>query len=107
MCGSIGIALSATLLSRGESIYRAMLTQHVTIGRNITSDMMRMLSASFYARGFDQVSADNRALKIIDSIVRRQATMLSYNHVYILVAALFLFAIPLALLIKDERLKNF
>jgi DHA2 family multidrug resistance protein len=51
--GSIGIALSATLLTRGENLYRAMLTEHVTAPRNVTSDLMRILSSYFFSRGWD------------------------------------------------------
>jgi DHA2 family multidrug resistance protein len=105
--GSIGIALSATLLSRGENMYRSMLTQHVTVSRNVTSDLTRTLTSYFYARGFDQVGADSKTLKVIEGIVMRQSTMLSFNHVFFLIAVLFLMAIPLVFLIKDERLKKF
>jgi DHA2 family multidrug resistance protein len=105
--GSIGIALSATLLSRGENMYRAMLAEHVTVSRNVTSDLIRVLTAYFSSRGVDQVGAEMKTLKVIEGIVVRQSTMLSFNHVFTLIAVLFLVAIPLVFLIKDERLKKF
>jgi len=33
--------------------------------------------------------------------------MLAFNHIYFLVAVLFLISIPLVFLIKDDRLANF
>ncbi len=105
--GSIGIAVAATLLSRGESWYKAVLIEKVSAYRDITSDVLFKFTSYFYARGFDQMGAESRAAKVIGGIVVKQASMLSFNHVYFLVSMLFFISIPLAFFIKDDRLATF
>jgi DHA2 family multidrug resistance protein len=105
--GSIGIAVAATLLSRGENWYRAVLVEKVTIYRDITSEYLLKFSSYFYSQGLDQVGADNRAAKVIGGIVMRQASMLSFNQIYFLVSILFFASVPLAFFIKDDRLATF
>jgi DHA2 family multidrug resistance protein len=105
--GSIGIAAAATLLTRGEGWYRTVIAENVNVYRDVTNDMVRNLSSYFYLNGVDQIGADNRAVKVIEGITMRQSTMLAFNHIYFLVAVLFLVSIPLIFLIKDDRLSNF
>jgi DHA2 family multidrug resistance protein len=101
--GSIGIALAATLLTRGENWNRAVITEHVTIFRDVTSESLNRLSSFFYSQGLDRISAGRRALKVLDGFIMQQASMLSFNHIFFLMAALFLFSIPLVFLIKDKQ----
>ncbi len=101
--GSIGIALAATLLTRGENWNRAVITEHVTIFRDVTSESLSRLSSFFYSHGLDRISAGRRALKVLDGFIMQQASMLSFNHIFFLMAVLFLFSIPLVFLIKDKQ----
>ena len=105
--GSIGIAAAATLLTRGENWNRALLVKNITVNRNVTNELLRNLSSYFYLLGIDQTGAEHRAAKVVEGIVMRQSSMLAFNHVYFLVAVLFLISIPLVFLIKDDRLANF
>jgi DHA2 family multidrug resistance protein len=50
--------------------------------------------------GADAETARRMALKLLDSTVSRQAAVLSYNRVFVLVAILFVFALPLVFLLK-------
>jgi DHA2 family multidrug resistance protein len=84
-----------------------VLVEKVNVYRDITSELLFKFSSYFYAQGFDQVGADSRAAKVIGGIVLRQASMLSFNHVYFLVSILFFVSVPLALFIKDDRLSTF
>jgi hypothetical protein len=43
------------------------------------------------------------ALKTLENIVTGQASILSYNHVFFLSSAIFLFSLPLVFLVKDAR----
>jgi DHA2 family multidrug resistance protein len=105
--GSIGIAAAATLLTRGENWNRALLVKNITVNRNVTNELLRNLSSYFYSLGIDQTGAEQRAGKVVEGIVMRQSSMLAFNHIYFLVAVLFLISIPLVFLIKDDRLANF
>jgi MFS transporter, DHA2 family, multidrug resistance protein len=101
--GSVGIALAATLLTRGETWNRALLTEHVTVFSDATVQAVRALSLLLSSHGADPTTADAGALKLLEDMVMRQASMLSYNHVFFLIAALFFFSMPLILLIKDPQ----
>jgi DHA2 family multidrug resistance protein len=101
--GSIGIALAATILDRGENFNRARLMEHITIFGDSTNHMLRSLTQYFYARGMDMADAQNKALKAVEEIVSRQASMLSFNYLFSLIAALFIISIPLIFLITDSH----
>jgi hypothetical protein len=75
----------------------------VTVFRDVTSDLVQRLSSFFYSQGLDRIGAGRKALKVLDGFIMRQSSMLSFNHVFFLMAALFLFSIPLVFLIKDRQ----
>jgi DHA2 family multidrug resistance protein len=62
-----------------------------------------MLSSGFVSKGADPFTAHQRALYILDSQVRGQASVIAYGKVYILSAILILALIPLLLLVKPPR----
>ena len=101
--GSIGIALAATILTRGENFNRARLMEHITIFGDNTNHMLRSLTQYFYARGMDMADAQNKALKAVEEIVMRQASMLSFNYLFSLIAVLFVLSIPLIFFITDSH----
>ena len=101
--GSGGIAVAATELVRGQSRYHALLAEHVSAYGTATQDWLRGATAGMMRAGADVVTATGRALRLLDVRVLRQATVLSYNHVLLLVAALFLVSLPLVLLLRGAR----
>ena len=100
---SIGIALSATLLTRGEMLNRAVLMEHFNLFSDKSSDMIRSLSSYFYSRGADATGAYEKALKLMEGSIERQAGMLSYNNVYFIMSVVFLVSIPLIFLLKNRK----
>jgi DHA2 family multidrug resistance protein len=103
LSGSIGIALAATFLARGETGNWNVLMEHVTPFRDSTSASLSALSSSLLSRGLDPFTADKGALMLMNNMVERQAGMLAYNHVYFLIAAVFFIAIPLVLFVKHSQ----
>jgi DHA2 family multidrug resistance protein len=101
--GSVGIAAAATELVRGQARYHAMLAEHVTMYSTATQDWLRGATAGMMRAGADAVTAGERALKLLDFRVMRQAAVLAYNHVLLLVALLFLVSLPLVLLLRGAR----
>ncbi|MCG6533479.1 MAG: DHA2 family efflux MFS transporter permease subunit [Syntrophales bacterium LBB04] len=101
--GSVGIALAATLLTRGEQLNRARLMEHVTLSNDVTSQSLNSLFSLSSSQGADPATAGFQALKLLEEMVTRQASMLSYNHVFFLIALLFLISLPLVLLLKDPQ----
>ena len=101
--GSVGIAVAATELVRGQSRYHDVLAEHVTPYSAATQDWLHGATAGMMRAGADALTATGRALRLLDVRVLRQATVLSYNHVLLLVAALFLVSLPLILLVRGGR----
>ncbi|MEN6473716.1 MAG: DHA2 family efflux MFS transporter permease subunit [Syntrophaceae bacterium] len=102
--GSVGIAVAATLLSRGEQVNRALLVEHVSVYRDVTVSSVNTLTAYLFSRGVGMSGAREKALKVLDGIVMQQSGMLTYNHIFFLVSMMFLLSIPLVLIIKDKRI---
>jgi DHA2 family multidrug resistance protein len=101
--GSIGIALAATELTRSQSRYRAVLGEHVTMYDFATRRWLQTVTAAMQARGADAISAAARALKLLEMQMLRQAAMLAYNHVFVLITVLFGVALPLVLMLSSKH----
>jgi DHA2 family multidrug resistance protein len=104
--GSVGIALAASQLTRFETISRASLLERVTAPGSITRNWLQVLSTALVWRGSDPMTAGQQALKLIDGEVMRQASMLAFNHVFLLVTLVFLIAIPFVFFLKGSSGKT-
>ena len=100
--GSVGIAVAASQLTRAENGYRALLVEHITYYSNVTDSWIQALSGAMLGGGADKATAHERALSLLDGEVMRQAAMLAYNHVFLLVACLFVAMLPLVLLLRGK-----
>jgi DHA2 family multidrug resistance protein len=102
--GSVGIAVAATQLTTHTAIYRAELVTHMGTTQMVQAHhFIEMTAAAMRHRGLDALSATQRALAILDLRVTRQAATLAYNHVFLLVTALFAISVPLVFLLKSAR----
>jgi MFS transporter, DHA2 family, multidrug resistance protein len=101
--GSVGIAASATLLGRSTNRYHAMLSEHVTAFGVPTQRFLRGAAAALVPRGLDEAGARQGALKLLDLSVLRQAAVLAYNHVFALVAVLFIIGLPMVMFLKSPK----
>lgn len=100
--GSIGIALTATMFSRGENINRMLLSEHVSTYDPLTADRLATLSTAMEAKSGDPAAAMNQARMLLESSIMRQAGMLSFNRIYYALTLLFLCALPLVLLLQKR-----
>jgi len=102
--GSIGIALSSTLLTRGESCSRGVLIDHITSFGDRTMETLNLISSFLLSQGVDSAGAGEGSLKVIEELVMRQAGMLSFNGVFFIIAVLFLLCLPLVGFLEDDRI---
>jgi len=99
--GSVGIAVAATQLTAGVTTYHAILAERAGQANSTAIGWLSQTTAAMMARtGADFATARMQALKLLDLMVTRQATVLSYNRVFVLVSMLFIFALPLVFLLK-------
>jgi MFS transporter, DHA2 family, multidrug resistance protein len=97
--GSVGIALAATTLASSTVRYHAVLSEDAgasLFGRQ----RLAALTSGMIAKGADMYTAKVQALRILDGLISRQAAVLAYNHVFVLVSSLFFLGLPLVLLLR-------
>lgn len=104
--GSVGIAIAASLLSNGETLYRSVLIAHITRYNPMSRQWIAGTAQGFVHHGMNALSAKNAAVQAISNEVDRQAQMLSFNHVFILMAIVFALSVPLMMTIKNKRVKK-
>jgi MFS transporter, DHA2 family, multidrug resistance protein len=100
--GSVGIAIAATQISTGTSRYHDILAASVHPYSSATRQWLAGATAGFLQSSTDSLEAARRALSALDQTVYAQATVMAYNHVFLLVALSFAVAIPLAILLRGH-----
>jgi MFS transporter, DHA2 family, multidrug resistance protein len=98
--GSVGVALSATLLTSGVSRYHDVLSWNLTVTDPATRSWLAMVTAGMRAAGTDAYTAARRAFALLDGIVSQQAAVISYNHVFALIAVLFVICLPVVYFLR-------
>ena len=101
--GSIGIAVTGTMLSRSRQAFGSLLGEHVTIFDSTTSQVLAQLKATFLARSGDPVSATSQAYVVMYGMVQRQAAMVSFVMIFRVIGILFFIMIPLVLLMRRPK----
>jgi MFS transporter, DHA2 family, multidrug resistance protein len=97
--GSVGIAIAATTLSSSTVRYHMILAQDAgasMVGRQ----RLAALVQGMMAKGADTYTATSQAMRVLDGIITRQAAVLAYNHVFVLVSTLFVLGFPLVFLLR-------
>ncbi|HEY2857937.1 MAG TPA: DHA2 family efflux MFS transporter permease subunit [Terracidiphilus sp.] len=96
--GSVGIAAAATLLGNSTARYHDQLVASANpVAEGQWVDALR---SRLMMRGADAATAHAGALRLLNQTVARQAAIIAYNHVFALVSLLFVFGLPLVLLIR-------
>jgi DHA2 family multidrug resistance protein len=101
--GSVGIAVTGTMLARNQQRTISTLGSNVTIYDPATQSMFAQLRGGFMAAGADAVTATNRAYGALFGVVQRQAAMVSFVGLFQLLAVLFFALLPLVLIMKRPR----
>jgi len=101
--GSVGIALSATMLTRLAQFYQANLAGHVNPYNPLVQLRLRELTDAAVARGMDLVSSRKAALGILYRIVERESGMLAYSYIFWILGLAFLVIIPFLYFLRKPR----
>jgi len=88
--GSVGIALSTTLLARRSQYHQNTLGGHVNVWSMDTAGRLKQWTRHFLAQGSDAFTAERRAIAMLYHDTLDQAQVLAYGDVYIFLVALFL-----------------
>jgi MFS transporter, DHA2 family, multidrug resistance protein len=101
--GSVGIAMTSTLLSRYEQTNAVLLGSHVTALDPAARSALDAARSSFLASGSDPVTATQRAYAVLDGIVHQQAAIVSFVSLFRGLGILFVLLVPLVLLMRRPR----
>jgi DHA2 family multidrug resistance protein len=101
--GSMGIALSTTIVARSSQHYTNFLGRNVTPYSSQTQSMFEGLRAFFMSSGADPTTATQRAYAAMFGMVQRQAAMMSFNHTYLFLAILFVIVMPAVFLMRRPK----
>jgi len=100
--GSVGVAVAATLFTRGQNSCRALMMEHVSLSNPAALTWIGKVSGALVNRGTDLITARAKAAGMLENLVMRQAAMLSFNRIFFLMAFLFVIALPLVLLLRKQ-----
>jgi MFS transporter, DHA2 family, multidrug resistance protein len=101
--GSIGIAAVTTITARFTQRDVNVLGAHVTPYDSATRQMMQGATSGFVSKGMDAVTANRQAMGAVWGTVQAQASMLAFNHAFLLLGILFLAVIPFILLMRRPQ----
>jgi DHA2 family multidrug resistance protein len=101
--GSVGIAVYASVLTRSTIQYHAILGESITPYHAPARQFLDGAAGRMMQMGVDAPTAHLMALRVLDLRVTQQAAVLAYNHVFGLVAILFLVSLPLVFLLRSGK----
>src|SRR5215831_9222899 len=101
--GSVGIAVTGTMLARHQQSMTSVLGSNVTEFNASARLMFDQMRGAFMAAGADAVTASQRAYAAMFGMVQRQASIVSFVTLFQLLGVVFLAMLPLILLMKRPR----
>ncbi len=104
ICGSIGIALVATFLARGQVARHDPLVTQFTLYWEMFGRWLARLSAVLTGRATAPVPDQARHLLAV--VTEQQAAIQAFNHVFLLLAFLFVASFPLTFLLHGNHKRS-
>ncbi len=104
ICGSIGIALVATFLARGQVARHDPLVTQFTLYWEMFGRWLAQLSAVLTGRATAPVPDQARHLLAV--VTEQQAAIQAFNHVFLLLAFLFVASFPLTFLLHGNHKRS-
>ncbi|MGC2229911.1 MAG: DHA2 family efflux MFS transporter permease subunit [Candidatus Acidiferrum sp.] len=104
--GSIGISAVSTMQTRFQqrniNVLGADVNPYSLTARNTMNSLQRM----FMSSGSDSVTATHQARAALFGMVERQASMLAYNSIFLILAGLFVLMLPFIFLMRRPQAKG-
>ena len=98
--GSFGIALMTTLLSVRSVLHYSRLSEHISIYNQSTFDRLNTTTGLLMSKGGDLNSSQIASVAALKGSVYKQAMVLTYNDVFMIVGVFFAVCIPLLFLFR-------
>jgi len=104
--GSLGIAVTATMLAHFTEQARGALVAHVTNYDAATQSWLSSVTASMQRFGGTMAEAQLRASALLDFKLSQQASVFSFERVFLIMGVAFASALPLLLLFRTGRARG-
>jgi MFS transporter, DHA2 family, multidrug resistance protein len=101
--GSVGISVVTTMLDRRAQLHLTNLSSHLSASNPALQAAIQGASNSMMAHGASAAGATQQAYALIQSIVGRQATMLSYIDCFWFLGVAILLMVPMVFLVKKSK----
>ena len=101
--GSIGIAITSTMLQRQRQVTGTQLGEHLTIYDETTRSVFEQIRAGLMAAGTDAITATERTYAVMRGLLLREASMVSFVMLFRILGIVFLALIPLVALMRRPR----
>ncbi|OXA75120.1 MFS transporter, DHA2 family, multidrug resistance protein [Flavobacterium aquidurense] len=103
--GSFGVSIINTYIAHRYAEHRNVLISNVTPDNAKAMDRINAYISYFQHRGFAYNEARAKALKLMENIVTKQSSLLSYRDAFFLVGLFFALTLPLLLLVMSKSKK--
>lgn len=104
--GSLGIAVTATLLSRFTDHARAALVTHLTSYDVATRDWLDLVTVNMQRLGGSLEQAQLKASALLEFRLAQQASVFSFERVFLIMGVSFAAALPLLLLFRTGKARG-
>lgn len=103
--GSFGVSIINTYVAHRFAAHRNELISEVTPNNTLAMDRINAYIKYFQYRGFTYNEARAKALKLMENIVMKQSSLLSYRDAFFLVGLFFVITLPLLLFVMNKSKK--
>jgi DHA2 family multidrug resistance protein len=101
--GSVGIAITATILQRQRQTVSAHLGENISLYDPRTQTMLAQITNGLIAAGTDAVTATQRAYMVLNGMLFRQSSMVSFVMLFRLLGIVFLVMVPLVFIMRRPK----
>jgi MFS transporter, DHA2 family, multidrug resistance protein len=100
--GNVAYALFATIIARRTQFHRFRLVAGVSRLNPVFRETRSSMSSYLNYDTINRMPGPHQALRLINQMVNRQATMMAYNDVFTLVVPMLLLILPVVLLLPKH-----
>ncbi|MGE0353738.1 MAG: DHA2 family efflux MFS transporter permease subunit [Gemmatimonadales bacterium] len=103
--GSMGIAVTATLIRHFSEQGRSAMSSHLTLYSDTLRDWLGRMTQAMLRSGGTVEEARLKAVQLLELLTSRQAAMIAYEKVFLIMGVAFLAALPLLFFFRTVRAK--
>lgn len=104
--GSFGIALITTFISSQTTVHRSDLVNKLDVNNPAVMQRIQAMQHNFVNKGMASDVALKSSYSLMDKIVTKQATVLSYMDVFLYLGVMFLICVPFVIMVKGNKGKK-